>query len=125
MRRKLKLNLEDLQVESFDVSHAGIGRSGTVYGRNPEPTADWGCETTFETGCNTTEPSTSWDSPCGDTSTCDASGDNNCGTGDTIFGCGNDSIMTCPCEFCYGPTNSCGGGGGDTSPVECGPEEPY
>lgn len=107
MRRKLKLNLEDLQVESFDVSHVFASAApGTVVGRATQVLD--GCDTSY--------------AQCGQDTTLELCGGTDpnatCGTtNQTNIGCWNDTIMTCPCEFCYGPTHSCAGGGttGDTS----------
>jgi hypothetical protein len=64
MQRKLKLDLDALQVESFDTTSAGHRHDGTVFGQQCTcytqctcpgcPTCDASCNGTCEASCNGT-----------------------------------------------------------------------
>lgn len=89
--KKLKLDLDNLRVDSFDTTPAeGNGGRGTVFGHAES----------FQYGCT---DGASCDSCAGSCGTCEASC---CGTCNTCYtNCG-----TCPCDYsCNGSCYSCGG----------------
>ncbi|HEV2736456.1 MAG TPA: hypothetical protein VGV85_16540 [Longimicrobiaceae bacterium] len=93
--KKLKLDLEDLTVESFATTPESRGEGGTVFGQNhctcyTQCTCP-GCPT-CDASCNGT---------CG--GTCDASCNGTCG-GTCDFSCGDTCYETCgyTCQTCGG-----------------------
>ncbi|WP_420130425.1 hypothetical protein [Longimicrobium sp.] len=107
---KLKLQLEDLSVESFDTtSHTRA--KGTVFGEQCTcytqctcpgcPTCYASCNGTCDASCNGT-----CDASCN--GTCDASCGRACGTWDYTCDCTNDScVYTCPGWMTAAPGMAC------------------
>lgn len=110
--KKIQLELDSLQVESFETTPAGSGAQGTVYGLTlsgepelctdfticlrecPVPTAGLTCGT-----CNPT---------CG--STCGSTCGTTCGStcqGTCDFTCGNTCSETCGTALCEPTCNGC------------------
>jgi hypothetical protein len=93
MRSKLKLDLDELQVESFDTTPGEHRREGTVFGQQCTCYTQCTCP-----GCPTCDASCN--GTCG--GTCDASCNGTCGGT-----CANSCYGTCGEYTCYG----CGGDG--------------
>lgn len=54
MKKKIRLDLNDLKVESFVTSEGMTLKEGTVFGMNPNTVCEWTCngvEPTCEAGC--------------------------------------------------------------------------
>ena len=115
--KKVKLNLDDLKVESFATTPDSLGGRGTVFGQDPT----WAtCE--FQETCapyNTCVGFTCADQTC--SPGCEPSGGGTCGPVQTCFTC--IGLGTCPDPTC-GVT--CGGGELTNCPGEtnCGDPEP-
>jgi hypothetical protein len=99
MQPKLKLNLEDLKVESFDTSPGGqAAQAGTVFGLSIDPndTQYYGCVNGTEANCTggyTCQGETCWAGcPSNDCETASCV----CETGNT---CGQDSECAGTCAF--------------------------
>jgi hypothetical protein len=100
--QKMKLQLEDLTIESFATTAPAKAR-GTVFGEQCTcytqctcpgcPTCDASCNGTCAASCN---------------GTCDASCGGGCGTWDYSCDCTNDScVYTCPGWMTAGPGHAC------------------
>jgi hypothetical protein len=115
--KKIKLNLEDLQVQSFDPTpYGGFGARGTVHGRGDSVMATCSCAdvNTCAQGCTDGED-------CGTTggsgATCDSTCPETCAQ--TCATCGISCADTCFCTHdcptsdlatcgpCYQGTNAC------------------
>ena len=103
--KKIKLNLEDLRVESFDTSASGKEQDGTVFGQTQIETDcnfSWclDCTGGANTNCCPDASAESWAS-CG--TTCQADG--TCGNGDTCAGAFSmaETICVTGCEQCPCP----------------------
>jgi hypothetical protein len=77
MRTKLKLQMEDLSVESFDTD-APKQRRGTVFGCAVNTCGD-SCYVSCEATCNSCDAyCTQWDATCRNIGTCDGNYWGNC-----------------------------------------------
>lgn len=94
--RKLKLSLEDLQVDSFHATSAASAR-GTVPGHNWTQYADESCFESCNGSCNHTCPASCYGG-CGSGATCGGTCGASCGCppGTDYTACGCATWETCP-----------------------------
>lgn len=98
--RKLKLNQEDLRVESF-APEAAAGGKGTVVGRNPDVTWDyrWECQS-YQATCLNTGCQTGLTAACGTGGVTDCPGQTNCEPYTQGHTCANTCTDVQACTFC-------------------------
>lgn len=90
--RKLKLSLDDLQVDSFHAT-SGSSTRGTVPGHSWTQYADESCFQSCNGSCNQTCPASCYGG-CGSGATCGASC--GCSPGTAMTECGCQTWETCP-----------------------------
>lgn len=94
---KVRLNLDELEVQSFTTTGNEAQQRGTVHGNDQCSCACCPTDPALDT-CWASCADTCWDT-CGDSCGC---GSNDCGSGDCSgYGCGSDSFLATNC-YSYG-----------------------